>query len=509
MYKLTKETKRNIVLVVAVVLAIVLAKVFTSIATSHNHELTKVTAVQATCTQEGTMAHYRCNGCEKLFSDSKGKKELSSIATPKLDHQYGAWVETVAATCVQGEKERVCANCGDQQTAAIAATQAHDVDVNGDCTKCSHRQPTEGLAYTLSDRGYYTVSGRGTATGELLIIADSIDGVPVRKIDSQAFQGDATLKKVVIPSNMREIDPGAFAGCKKLTTVEMEDVPFEIHEDAFNGCTALTDLTLPDGLRCIGERAFYECSSLTELTVPSTITDIADSAFAKCSTLKKVTYTGTADEWVEIWFGYNANPLSNSADLYIGEEKVTRVTLSATKISDYAFQGCTSLTNFSLTSEVTEIGGRAFLDCVNLSAAYVPNGVTAIGAEAFAGCKALKSATIGKGVSTISNSMFRGCANLSNITISDSVTTIENNAFFNCKNLTSVTIGKGVYSIGYGAFEGCTNLTSVHFKNAQGWYAKKTLNADPKEDIAVALGSDDVNVDCLTTTYCHYYWQRS
>ncbi len=72
----------------------------------HVHSLTKIDAVDPTCTTEGTEAYYVCS-CGKLFSDEEGNVEISepqSIA--KIDHSYT--VENVSDDTIKSEAD--CTN---------------------------------------------------------------------------------------------------------------------------------------------------------------------------------------------------------------------------------------------------------------------------------------------------------------------------------------------------------------------------------------------------------------
>ena len=55
------------------------------------HSLTCVEAADATCTQTGNTAYYKCTVCDKYFSDAEGTNEItdkSSVVTEALGHDY-------------------------------------------------------------------------------------------------------------------------------------------------------------------------------------------------------------------------------------------------------------------------------------------------------------------------------------------------------------------------------------------------------------------------------------
>ena len=132
-----------------------------------------------------------------------------------------------------------------------------------------------------------------------------------------------------------------------------------------------------------------------------------------------------------------------------------------TRISDYAFDDCSSLTSITIPSSVTSIGDYAFEGCSSLTSITIPSSVTSIGWSAFSGCTGLTSVTIPNSVTSISGEAFCGCYSLTSITIPNSVTSIGDYAFADCSSLTSVTIESGVTSICIGAFCGCSRLTSI------------------------------------------------
>ena len=134
-----------------------------------------------------------------------------------------------------------------------------------------------------------------------------------------------------------------------------------------------------------------------------------------------------------------------------------------TKIGDYAFYNCDSLTSVTIPDSVTTIGAYAFHYCRSLTSVPIGDSVTTIGSRAFYYCTSLTSVTIGDSVTTIGYAAFHYCS-LTSVTIGDSVTTIGSDAFASCGSLTSVTIPNSVTSIGDNAFYGCAGLKEVYCK---------------------------------------------
>ena len=79
----------------------------------HTHSIQKVNRVEATCTNNGNIEYYKCIDCNKMYSDSNCTNEISNIVINKKGHNYGNWINEVAATeYSQGIKGHYhCSSC--------------------------------------------------------------------------------------------------------------------------------------------------------------------------------------------------------------------------------------------------------------------------------------------------------------------------------------------------------------------------------------------------------------
>lgn len=92
---------------------------------------------------------------------------------------------------------------------------------------------------TISQDGGITITGYH-GTDAVVVIPESMDGVPVTQIAAGAF-ADCSVEEVVLPKTMRYVEPGAFRNCglKKLTLFDnIESIP----DDAFIECSDLQTL---------------------------------------------------------------------------------------------------------------------------------------------------------------------------------------------------------------------------------------------------------------------------
>ena len=338
------------------------------------------------------------------------------------------------------------------------------------------REDVEVLDFEINDRGEITkYTGTDTeviipSTYSLLedgtVIAGTdytITGIADGSASNGAFYNNKNITSVTLPNTLEMIGNFAFSGCTGLTSITIPESVTSIGERSFYGCTGLTSITIPGSVTSIGRYAFNGCTGLTSITIPDSVTSIGGFAFSGCDNLANVYYEGTIEEWIDISFASNANPLTNGANLFVnGDELVTEINIdSATTIKAYVFQGCKSLTKVTIGSQVTSIGEWAFYGCTGLTSITIPESVTSIESYAFSGCTGLTSITIPESVTSIGDSAFSECTGLTSITIPESVTSIGEWAFSGCTGLTSITIPESVTSIGEYAFNRCRGLTSI------------------------------------------------
>ena len=92
-------------------------------APAHTHTMTLHAAVEAGCTESGSVAYWECGGCGKKFADEAGEQELTDVVVPALGHDY-VWTVTKEATCTEaGTRTGACSRCDDEQTETIAAME--------------------------------------------------------------------------------------------------------------------------------------------------------------------------------------------------------------------------------------------------------------------------------------------------------------------------------------------------------------------------------------------------
>ncbi|MFR1632354.1 MAG: leucine-rich repeat domain-containing protein, partial [Oscillospiraceae bacterium] len=324
----------------------------------HSHDMVYHSTVDATCTEDGNIEYWYCDGCGKYFTDAEGNNEtaFAQLVISATGHTPADPVREneVPATCTaEGSYDEVvyCEVCDEEisrtsknidkiahtysdewsfddiyhwhaatccNTGAVSDEAFHTVE-GGVCTVCNAFVGTMWLQYTLSNDGtYYIVSDIGKATDTEIIIPPEVNGLPVTTISDFAFYGCGSLESITIPDSVTSIGDYVFSYCKSLESIVVESGNTVYHSSGnciietatktlVVGCKT-SEIPNDGSVTSIGSSAFEECNSLTTITIPNGVTSIGKEAFRGCDSLTSIT---------------------------IGD--------SVTSIGDYAFYGCDSL----------------------------------------------------------------------------------------------------------------------------------------------------------------------
>ncbi len=205
-----------------------------------------------------------------------------------------------------------------------------------------------------------------------------------------------------------------------------------IPEYAFNHCESLTTITLPNSVKTIGANTFGGCYQLQTLKINSNVESIGNFAFSDIT-------PGTIGLTIDC---APSHPVI-ADELFWGNSALKSVTLGdgITNIGTKAFQSCTGMSSFAMTTSVQTIGENAF---TNIS-------------EELAFTVDVSSATAS---TAIADNLFKGIR-MKSVTLDDAIIGIGVSAFQNCSELTEVRIPSHVFVIKEAAFKECTHLNKV------------------------------------------------
>lgn len=114
-----------------------------------------------------------------------------------------------------------------------------------------------------------------------------------KRIGKHLFQGNLTIKSILLPDMMTEISDFAFAGCLNLSMV-----------------------SLPKSLIKIGAQSFMQ-TGITKISIPSSVTHIEENAFYQCKNLRTIHFEDGKQSMKWTGLGFTGCPIS---ELYIGRD---------------------------------------------------------------------------------------------------------------------------------------------------------------------------------------------
>ncbi len=243
-----------------------------------------------------------------------------------------------------------------------------------------------------------TVTIKGYHGGEKdIVIPHYIKGIPVTKIDAQAFEG-SDITSLYVHGGVEEIGEFAFAHCGSLESVYLCDGISAIEACAFEGCSSLKEVRLPADMTEWNEKhdggQFGECTSLERIVIPQKITWVGPFTFDSCTSLKDIVFPEYIDSIGHAAFD-NTAWLDSQPEgaVYIGSalytykkgyprESTVTVKEGTKYIAITSFVGNNEMKEVILPQGLECIDMMAFFDCRGLASVTIPGTVTSIGERA-------------------------------------------------------------------------------------------------------------------------------
>jgi hypothetical protein len=273
----------------------------------------------------------------------------------------------------------------------------------------------------------------------------------VKHINKEAFHDCPNLIKVRIPKNIVYIEPSTFKNCDRLDTVLF---------DAINCKWPNFDPWRPESF-------FTNCNSLRTIIINDSVNTIPYKLFSYCSGLKRIVVGKNNKSYSTVnSVLFNKDSTSLLAYPNAKSDKYT-IPMRTTFIENYAFEGCDSLKEITISDSVRRIGS-SFTNCkslkiINFNAKNCVASQHNIIYPIFYQCDSLDSIKFGRNVTKIYSDLFYGCNKLKNIYFPDSLRNIGKNAFYGCSGLGRISIPENVTSIDALAFENCTSLKRIDY----------------------------------------------
>lgn len=181
--------------------------------------------------------------------------------------------------------------------------------------------PFEGEKYRIDDITYIKYNDYAELLSCDMMatkvnIPEEIDGIPVRKIASGAFNNCVLLTQLIIPDSVEEIGNNAFYGCSSLKEIKLPAKIKTIDISMFTQCINILEVFIPDEVETIKSGAFNLCKSLKTVYIPKSVVEIEKDVFDGCDSLATIFYEGSKTEWDELvsrcGLDLNVNVIYNS-----------------------------------------------------------------------------------------------------------------------------------------------------------------------------------------------------
>ncbi len=152
------------------------------------------------------------------------------------------------------------------------------------------------FAYKIKD-GYVRIN-RYKGSDPVVVIPDTIEGLPVKTINENAFY-DLNITELTLPAGIENVSAKIINHSKELRNIYIsEGSENYISVDGViytaDGKTLamypggrMGEAEIAEGVTRIGDRAFFGCC-ISEVTLPDTVEEIGISAFERCSELKEI-----------------------------------------------------------------------------------------------------------------------------------------------------------------------------------------------------------------------------
>lgn len=254
-------------------------------------------------------------------------------------------------------------------------------------------------------------------------------------------------KAVQFPAGIRRIGAGAFENCVKLLRIRLPGSLVQVEDRAFKHCHKLKEVLLEPGLRSLGEQAFYGCRSLKEISFPDSLVSLGDMAFYRCSGLGTLCLPPALD---------------HVGNLAFAQSGVRRVRIQGTGCGygNGLFFGCLSLGTVILESGVRHIPDRLAYGCKALKQVVLPDTLESVGRSVWEDTPFLEE-------HPLSGDIFWDGRNLSgDVRLPEETRIVAGGAFYGNLALTSVRFPDSATWIGPAALKGCCRLGQVTWPRA-------------------------------------------
>ncbi|EDR26073.1 hypothetical protein EDI_109220 [Entamoeba dispar SAW760] len=282
----------------------------------------------------------------------------------------------------------------------------------------------------------------------------SIETFHIYNEKDEIFKDGKIFKKVIwyLVSYSKYLqEKEAWNECKNIKYTEYDrwkygnTIPSEVKSleyNCFSECYSLTTINIPSSITSIGDRCFYRCTSLTSINIPTSVISFETNCFKGCTSLTSINIDNIQfisekrifmNEPVLVSIKIPENlQIINGKNIEKKDINEFIIPSSITKLDDWCFCECSSLTSINIPSSITSIGNGCFYECTSLTSINIPSSITSFGDWCFNTCSSLTSINIPSSIKEIGNCCFYECSSLKSINIPSSITSFGSGCFYKC-----------------------------------------------------------------------------
>lgn len=207
---------------------------------------------------------------------------LREVTVPSSVNRIEAPFQDLKHIIIKGEKGSEAENY-----AKRASFQFSDINkVENEDDALDKEKVSSEFKYIVNSKEAEILSYVGK--NEDVVIPDTIEGVKVTSIGTNAFKDNSNIKSVKLSDSIEIINNSAFENCSSLEAINIPESITKIKDRAFKDCSALNEVSLKENLESIGYNAFDGCTSLVTIYIPASVIMIENNAFDNCSSLEEI-----------------------------------------------------------------------------------------------------------------------------------------------------------------------------------------------------------------------------
>jgi len=202
----------------------------------------------------------------------------------------------------------------------------------------------------------------GNATlEEVVILADGDKGV--KSIGNYAFKDCINLKTISMPNTVEELGVGVFANCSSLKNVQLSNRIKILPSQIFANCTALMEIDIPEGIKEMQGFMFQGARALTKISLPISLEIIADDCFYDATSSLEIINLKLANQHFIVENGILL--ASNKTKMYV----VTKQTINGN--------------SFTVPNGIEHVGSGVLMPFTSITGVSIPGSVNHIEADFF------------------------------------------------------------------------------------------------------------------------------